>query len=583
MSKMLKVALDMLSYLAKKFLPPVYRLVRHGLDMKSYSLSWAAHCSRRFGGRAIMLAGLLATLYAVFLFAMSSWSPSPPKASHDVILKTRFSSPLPSSNIVIVDIDERSLAAMSEAHGRWPWSRDVLADGLQKLVDLHSRAVLFNVMMSDADKNNPDADAAMDATAQMNPPVAFPLIRLNPKNDSLSQLRVTQIPGVVPKPSLKPEQTVAVILPMFASMHDRLGVANQMPDDDGIVREYPLRWQEADYTLPSMVQRTAELGGASLQGIPDSIAINWRNKHGRYSRVSFSDLLLDKLKPEQLERFKDAYVVLSLSAPGLGQTKATSVAAVEDDGEILATALDDSLHSTYLRTMPAWTVFLINLLTIWGLVWFSLKAFNKGWFNKAFVLTQSGLGGITLLSASYTNYLIDLSECMSFGLSVFAVIKLIQSMDDRWSRARPGFRRLRAQNMGGQVFVLGYLDAQLDDISAKALQQSAEKVVGFANVVRVDDLVGGESFVKGACARFKCFVVHVLPQHQESIQALLQDPRYLAVSSETYSLSEAWDTESKSFAAELAPKVLACGAQLLNDDWISQSVTFNAPCSSTPA
>jgi hypothetical protein len=77
--------------------------------------------------------------------------------------------------------------------------------------------------------------------------------------------------------------------------------------------------------------------------VPNLISLNWRNKQGRYNRISFSDVLLEQIKPAQKLVFKDAYVILSLSAPGLGQTKPTSVASVEDDGEILATALDDSL------------------------------------------------------------------------------------------------------------------------------------------------------------------------------------------------------------------------------------------------
>jgi hypothetical protein len=134
---------------------------------------------------------------------------------------------------------------------------------------------------------------------------------------------------------------------MFGAMHDRLGVANQRPDADGIVRKYPLRWEESTFFLPSMVQRTAELAGADLAQVPHQMSLNWRNKQGRYNRISFSDVLLDNIKPEQANGFKNAYVVLSLSAPGLGQTKPTSVMSVEDDGEILATALDDVADHIY--------------------------------------------------------------------------------------------------------------------------------------------------------------------------------------------------------------------------------------------
>ncbi len=566
MSKMMETVIDLLRDVAKLYFPPIYNLIKRGLDLKTLSMSMVAHYSRLFGARAIFTVGVLATLYAVYLFAINVWTPGMPKASHDVILKNRFSSPLPARDILIVDIDERSLAALSDQHGRWPWSRDVLADGLQKFNDLGARAVLFNVLLSDPDKNNPDADAAMEVTAQMARSTAFPLIRLNPKNDGLSQLKVVQIPGALTKPDHAADATLAVILPMFGAMHDRLGVANQKPDADGIVRKYPLRWEENTFVLPSMVQRTAELGGAELTGTPNQISLNWRNKRGRYHRISFSDVLLDQVSQEQARAFQSAWVVLSLSAPGLGQTKPTSVASVEDDGEILATALDDALHGSYLRTMPHGAALLINLLTIWVLVWMSMGQKSGGWMNKAFVLGQSGLGGVTLLSASYTHYLIDLSDSMSFGLSVFAAIKLVQSMDDRWSRARPGFRKARASQAQGQLLLLGFLDHRFTGSQAKALQTAIERVVGLINVVRVDDLFGGESFIKSRCATFKALLVNVGDAQAAAISDLLAQAEHEAVDVGTYDLAQAWNPESKAFTHEVAPLVLATAARLLHED-----------------
>jgi CHASE2 domain-containing sensor protein len=570
MSKMLETVIDVMKDVAKTYLPPLYNVIKRGLDLKTFSMSMVAHYSRRFGARAILMVGVLATVYATYLFMVNALTPGMPKASHDVILKTRFSSPKPSTDIVIVDIDERTLAALSEKHGRWPWSRDVLADGLQKFNDLGAKAVLFNVLFSDPDKNNPDADAAMDVTAQMNRATAFPLIRLNPKNDIQSQLKVAQIPGAQLKKEHAADSTIAVILPMFGSMHDRLGVANQKPDADGIVRKYPLRWEESTFLLPSMVQRTAELAGADLAQVPNQMSLNWRNKQGRYNRISFSDVLMDNIKPEQASVFKNAFVVLSLSAPGLGQTKPTSVMSVEDDGEILATALDDALQSSYLRTMPNVVAFLINLLTIWALVWMSLKQKTGGFMNKAFVLVQSGLGGVTLLSASYTYYLIDLSDSMSFGLSVFAAIKLVQSMDDRWSRARPGFRKARQSQIKGQLLLLSFLDHRVSAGQAKDLQNGAERIVGLPNVVRVDDLFGGESFIKSQCAKFKALMVNVNEGQVDAIQALLADENYVAVDVARYDMANMWDPENKEFTREASPLILASAARLLHDDWATK-------------
>lgn len=563
MSKLIQNTIEMLQRLAQLYLPAIHGLIQRGVGVKTLSMSMVAHYSRRLGTRTVWAVGVLATLYATYLLGLSLWVPGAPKASHDVILKTRLSSPAPSPDILIVDIDERTLAALSAQHGRWPWSRDVLADGLQKITDLGARAVLFNVLMSDPDKNHPDADAVMDLTAQMSSQVAFPLIRLNPDNDKLSTLEVAQIPGAQLKPDHAKGTTMAAVLPMFASMQERLGVANQKPDGDGIVRKYPLRWAETTFVLPSVVQRTAELAGAHLADIPDVMPLNWRNKKGRYARVSFSDLYLDQLTPEQTAAFKESLVVLSLSAPGLGQTKPTAVMAVQDDGEILATALDDALKGSYLRTLPSWVAFLINLLTIWTLVWLSTGHRNAGLLNKVFVLAQSGLGSITMLSASYTYYLIDLSDSMSFGLGVFAAIKMVQSMDDRWSRACPGFRKIRHAHASGQLWLLGFLDHQVTSGRAKALQAQLERIVGLPNVVRMDDLFAGESFIKARCSQYKAILVNVDRSRVSAIQELLSQPEYARIDAALFDMQEPWNTENPAFSQEVAPLVLASASRLL--------------------
>ena len=573
MLKLLELVLEFFKDFSEKYLPAISRTIRRAMELKAFAFSWAAHYSRQFGMQAILALGVIASLYAGYQFATRTLTPETPKPSHDVILKSRFSGPLPSQQIVIMDIDERTLALLSEKHGRWPWPRDVLADGVQKISDLQARAVMFNVMLSDPDKNNADADAAMDITAQLIRPVAFPLIRLAPQNDKDSKLKVAQIPGVEIQSEKGKEATLAAIIPMFSAMHDRLGVANQKPDSDGIVRKYPLRWQESGYTLPTLVGRALEVSGHSLDALPNTLSLNWRNKRGKYTRHSFGDLIQGNLSETEKEQIKDASIVLSASAPGIGQTKTTGVSPLEDDGEILATALDDALNNTYLRTMPNWLVLMINLCIIWGLVWVSTRNAVSATTNRLFVMVQSVLGGVTLISASYTNYLIDLSDSMSFGIALFGVIKLVQSLDDRWSRAKPGFRKIGHQHGAEQLLVLGWLDGKVSHLDGQHLQRNIESVVGMSQVARVDDLFAGESFVKALCSKYKCLLVHLRPEQATGVEAILNSEAFLPVKRKTHDLQAEWDTENKQFVAEVAPLILELGADLLHQAWQASAQT----------
>ena len=217
--------------------------------------------------------------------------------------------------------------------------------------------------------------------------------------------------------------------------------------------------------------------------------------------------------------------------------------------------------------MPHSLELLINLLTIWALVWMSAREKGSDQINSAFVLMQSGLGGVTLLSASYTKYLIDLSDSMSFGLSVFAAIKLVQSMDDRWSRARPGFRKAQQNSVKGQLLLLGFLDHDIASSQTKQLQTEAERVVGLSNVVRVDDLFGGESFMKSRCKQFRALLINVKPEQSNAIRAFLsQVSHYLALDFSFHDIEHTWATENKEFTNEVIPLVLACAVRLLSSN-----------------
>ena len=69
---------------------------------------------------------------------------------------------------MLVDIDEKSLAAMEKDAGRWPWPRVVYAELLEGLAAQKPRAIVFDIMFTEADSFRPQDDAgfARDAAAQ---------------------------------------------------------------------------------------------------------------------------------------------------------------------------------------------------------------------------------------------------------------------------------------------------------------------------------------------------------------------------------------------------------------------------------
>ena len=558
MDKFFEAIVETLRDFAKSRLPTITRFFDRLFALKDLLLTHLALLLRRSGERSILVVCILASLWSGFLFFGSLSAPNTPKPTHDAILKARFSSPEASKEVVILDIDERSIATLSESQGRWPWPRQVLADGLQKLEEAGVEAVVFNVLLSEPDKQNLESDATMEIAAGLFRPAGFPIVRLAKENDKLSELRAADLPGAEVSPGLENQLKLAVILPIFPSMHDRLGVTNQRPDADGIIRKYPFRWVESGFSLPSVLEVTLAAAEREITQPPDLFAINWRNKRGGYRRISFSDLYLGQLDAGDLEAIKGAIVVLGVSAPGIGQTKATGIAPVVDDSEILATALDDVLGESHLRLPPAWVLLLLNLASIWALfLVFSRKSAKSPPINRIFVILQAFLAGVTLLSASYTFYLVDLTDSMKLALGVFGAIKLVQNFDLRWSRAKKGYRRLLRPSATSHVVVAAFLEDSLTEKSETALQNDFERLLTHDRVIRIDDLMGGESFLKSYLSKCRVLLLCANSVEEESaIRQYLADAKLSPVHIESFSFDGTWNPEDKAFSKLIAPMVI---------------------------
>ena len=160
------------------------------------------------------------------------------QSTFDLMLRLRVNVPKPDPDIVIVDIDEKSLAAMSADYGRWPWPRQVLAEFLEKVNAQQPKAVVFDVLFSDPDIQNPDSDAYFNDVLAKSPDVFLPMLRLDEQNDALSQLEAARVPGVMSSPDAEQGAKVAMVLPPFAGAQRAGGAGPSAVGDDFGDEEY---------------------------------------------------------------------------------------------------------------------------------------------------------------------------------------------------------------------------------------------------------------------------------------------------------------------------------------------------------
>src|SRR5665647_950601 len=87
----------------------------------------------------------------------------------------------PDPDIVIVDIDEASLAAMQDTAGSWPWPRAVHGELLQGIARQQPRAIVFDILFSEPDRYRPESDQFFNEVLRDLSYVYFPMVQLEGK------------------------------------------------------------------------------------------------------------------------------------------------------------------------------------------------------------------------------------------------------------------------------------------------------------------------------------------------------------------------------------------------------------------
>ena len=356
----------------------------------------------------------------------------------DYMVKHRVIQPKADKDIVIVDINEASLAAFAKEYGRWPWPRQVLGEFVENIQAQNPKAIVFDIVFSDADIYNADSDAYFNEVIASSENTFFPILRLDTSQDHLSQLKYAQIPGLMASPEANKNEVVAAILPHFkgALKAGRLGTHNIYPDSDGIVREYRMMHDESGWRLPSLPLVVAQFAGAAnTDNLPNDMLINWRGKPFSYTYVTFSDVFTDlasKDKKRPQDEFTNKIVIIGSTAPGLFDIKPTAMDKQFPGVEILATAIDNAKHGDYLKVWRGKIPYvLLSLLLIWATTLAFYFKIDRDKFTSIFTGSQIGLLVLSYIAINVSNTYLDLTAPLLWAAALFAVAKIYALATDR--------------------------------------------------------------------------------------------------------------------------------------------------------
>lgn len=347
----------------------------------------------------------------------------------------------PDPDIVIIDIDERSLALLAPSVGRWPWPRALHAELLQGLERQQPRAVVFDVLFSDPDLTRPESDAYFAETVAASRNSFFPMLRLQgvdpargiPLAEYGAQL------GLSASADADPRARVAMVLPLPAMLQTgRLGVHNAIADGDGVVRRYVMYFDEAGWQLPSLpltVARHLQFGPLPQTA---EIDLNWRGPALSYRRVSYADVYEDMQRAQPTrpaDEFSGKIVIIGATANGLHDVRPTPVAAFHPGVEILATAIDNLKNHNPLQRVPAVVPALAGALLL-GLLALAFAVYRRiFWIGLALLGLTAALFYLQF-RALHWQWLLPLLTVAVFVWLYYIVAASIEYLHERKVRQR---------------------------------------------------------------------------------------------------------------------------------------------------
>ncbi|MDI6729226.1 MAG: adenylate/guanylate cyclase domain-containing protein, partial [Thermodesulfovibrionales bacterium] len=286
----------------------------------------------------------------------------------------------PPDTVLIAAIDEKSI----EKLGRWPWSRDKIAELVNKLNEAGAEIIVFDIILSEKEKNDPLLGRAINDAGNVILPVVFDFERGSamPENEILlsSAFASIQNPDMFNKYNPIMAKSILIPVPEIIQNVMGLGHINMFPDSDGTLRWESLIIGYKDYLYPSITLQAA----AFYLGIPHEkvvikategiqlgkrfiptdrwgrTLIHYYGSNQTFKHISISDILEDNIKPEDL---LGKIVLIGATAVGIYDLRVTPFSPAMPGVEKHANVISSILENRFIRCVPQSTNLIVLLLS----------------------------------------------------------------------------------------------------------------------------------------------------------------------------------------------------------------------------
>ena len=403
-------------------------------------------------------------------------------ATYDVVVRSA-GTPKPAGRVTIVDVDEKSLAAV----GQWPWRRDVIGRLIASLRASGAAVIAIDVIFAEADRHesagDPRAlpagapDQALAAVLRESGAVLGYGLTFDPGGPSARPCVLRPIPLAVVRPpdaaDAEPyfRATGAVCnLSVLADAAPRSGFLNAAPDTDGILRRAPLVAELDGRAYPSLALsvyaaatgaaqpslRVSTVNASTLTigdlSVPldgkSNLLLGFRGKKRTFPYISAVDVLNGAAGSDAL---RGKIVLVGTTALGTREVVATPLDTQFVGVEVQATAIDNLLQRDFVHR-PVLGALLDTLIVV--IAGAGVAALVAGQGMTAGVLGAGGLiatlwWGATWLLGANRIFISPLPPAISvvvtLAVMTLARFTVEQSRATRASREKTAAQRLMVQ------------------------------------------------------------------------------------------------------------------------------------------
>ncbi len=324
--------------------------------------------------RRVLLCGLATTLViAVLSLYRPLFLANLEYGAYDTLIRTARTRP-PSGQIVIVDVDERSLSAI----GQWPWRRDRIGTLVARMRELGASTIALDIIFAEADRYDgtgvPPDEGLADTLRAGGVVLGYALTFDERPGQSTACVQHPLPLAVIRRGADQVDdpffQATGAIcsLPILTEAADASGFLNAAPDPDGLLRRVPLLMALDGRVHPGLAlatvveaSRTRDVGlqvinvnAASLlldsRTVPldgkSNLLLRYRGGKRTFPYVSAADVLSGRTPAGT---FKDKIVFVGTTALGTREVVATPIDTLFAGVEVQATVADNLLQQDFIQ------------------------------------------------------------------------------------------------------------------------------------------------------------------------------------------------------------------------------------------